>query len=93
MFYITIFAFPETSNLSFDEVLTGFIVGSFAIVFTNGGFGAYPLLISKAFLLYQIPETIGTAFGWIVWSSQILLILVLGCISFLILPFLKSNPK
>ncbi len=93
MFYVTIYSFNETATLTFDQVLTGFVVGSFAIVFTNGGIGAYPLLIAKVFVLYNIPETIGTAFGWIVWTSQIILILILGFSSFLILPFLKSNNK
>lgn len=91
MFYITIYSFKETSTLSFDQVLTAFIVGSFAVVFTNGGFGAYPYLIAKVLLLYSIPETIGTAFGWIVWSSQIILIILLGGISLLLLPFVKKK--
>lgn len=91
MFYVTIFAFPETSTLTFDQTLTAFVAGSFAVVFTNGGFGAYPFLIAKVFLMYQIPETIGTAFGWIVWASQIILILILGGFSLLMLPYLKKQ--
>lgn len=91
MFYITIFSFQETSTLNFDEVLTAFVVGSFAVVFTNGGFGAYPYLIAKVLLLYSIPETIGTAFGWIVWSSQIILIIALGSIALILLPFIKKK--
>ncbi|MCB9425778.1 MAG: flippase-like domain-containing protein [Flavobacteriales bacterium] len=91
MFYVTIFAFSETSTLTFDQTLTAFVTGSFAVVFTNGGFGAYPFLIAKVFLMYQIPETIGTAFGWIVWASQIILILILGGFSLLMLPYLKKQ--
>lgn len=91
MFYITIFAFNETSALTFGQTLTAFVAGSFAVVFTNGGFGAYPFLIAKVFLMYHIPETIGTAFGWIVWSSQIILILILGGFSLLILPYIKKQ--
>ena len=42
MFYVAIFALPETSNISFDVVIMGFIFGSLAVGFTNGGLGAYP---------------------------------------------------
>lgn len=93
MFYITIFAFPETSTLTFPQILTTFVIGSFAVVLTNGGFGAYPLLISKTLFLYGIPETVGTSFGWILWSSQIILILILGSISFIILPLALKRKK
>lgn len=91
MFYVTIFTFPETANLSATAVLTAFVAGSFAVALTNGGFGAYPILIAKALLLYNIPETIGTSFGWIVWTSQIIFAIILGTISFIALPFVNKS--
>lgn len=86
MFYVVFFVFPETSNLSFSAVITSFVVGSIAIAFTNSGFGSYPFLISKILLVYSIAETTGNAFGWIVWTSQMLVVLTLGFLSFLYLP-------
>jgi uncharacterized protein (TIRG00374 family) len=91
MFYVTIFALPETSEMGFGAVITAFVFGSLAIGFTNSGFGAYPFLIAEIFLLYGIPETAGTAFGWLVWISQTLLIVVLGLISFILLPILNRT--
>jgi uncharacterized protein (TIRG00374 family) len=91
MFYVTIFALPETSHISFGAVMMAFVFGSLAIGFTNSGFGAYPLLIAQIFLLYGIPNTAGTAFGWLVWISQTLLIVILGLVSFILLPILNRN--
>jgi len=91
MFYVTIFVFPETSTLSFGAVVTSFVVGSIAIAFTNSGFGAYPFLISKILLFYSISETVGNAFGWIVWTSQMLVLVLLGVLSFLFLPIFNRN--
>jgi len=91
MFYVTIFAFPETSSLSIGAVLTSFVVGSIAIAFTNSGFGSYPFLISKILLFYSISETVGNAFGWIVWTSQMLVLVILGVLSFLFLPVFNRN--
>lgn len=91
MFYAAIFALEETSTISLGAIVTAFVIGSLAIGFTNSGFGAFPLLIAQIFLLYQIPETVGTAFGWLVWTSQTALTIVLGTLSFLLLPLLNKN--
>lgn len=90
-FYIAIFVFPETSSLSVDAVVTSFVVGSIAIAFTNSGFGSYPFLIAKILLFYSISETTGSAFGWIVWTSQMILVLLLGLASFILLPLLNRK--
>jgi uncharacterized protein (TIRG00374 family) len=91
MFYVAIFALEETSTIGLSAVITAFVIGSLAIGFTNSGFGAFPILIAQIFLLYHIPETVGTAFGWLVWISQTALTIVLGSISFLLLPLLNKN--
>jgi hypothetical protein len=91
MFYITIFVFPQTSHLSLGAVISSFVVGSIAIAFTNSGFGSYPFLISKILLFYSIAETTGNAFGWIIWTSQMVVVLILGLFSFLFLPVFNRN--
>lgn len=91
MFYVTIFTFSETSHLSFGAVVTSFVVGSIAIAFTNSGFGSYPFLVSKILLFYAISETVGNAFGWIVWTSQMFVVVVMGALSFLLLPVLNRS--
>jgi len=91
MFYITIFALPETAGISFGVVAVSFVIGSLAITFSNGGFGVYPAVLAAILNLYGVPKATGTAFGWIVWSSQIGLIIFLGGISFLALPLLNRK--
>lgn len=90
-FYVTIFTFNETSGLSFGAVVTSFVVGSIAIAFTNSGFGSYPFLISKILMFYAISETVGNAFGWIVWTSQMIVTLICGLASFLLLPVINRK--
>ncbi len=91
MFYLCTYALPQTRLMTFDVVLMGFVVGSFAIAFTNGGFGSYPFFIATIFTLFGITEDVGTAFGWIVWTSQFAMILVFGGLSFLFLPIYNRN--
>ncbi|MEO5776438.1 MAG: lysylphosphatidylglycerol synthase transmembrane domain-containing protein [Flavobacterium sp.] len=91
MFYVAIFALPETAGISFDIVIMGFIFGSLAVGFSNGGLGAYPFSIALIFSLYGITKDVGTAFGWLVWTSQTILAVLLGLISYVLLPVLNRN--
>ena len=91
MFYVAIFALPETSKISFDIVIMGFIFGSLAVGFSSGGLGAYPLSIGIIFSLYGITKDVGTAFGWLVWTSQTVLAILFGVISYLLLPLLNRK--
>lgn len=86
MFYIIKFSIPETSNLGLDAILAGFMVGTFAISTTNGGIGVYPVAIGAVLLYFGVDHQAGKAFGWIIWTSQTLLVIVLGGLSFLLLP-------
>ena len=91
MFYIPFFALPETATISLANVLTAFVVGSFAMTFTNAGFGSYPFFIAEVLFLFGVATPIGTAFGWIVWTSQFAMTLLLGGLSFALLPLIKEN--
>ena len=86
MFYITTLSIPETSNLPLAAVLIGFISASFSIAATNGGIGSYPVAVYAAFSIFAIAKEPSIAFGWIMWSSQTLMIIILGGISLIYLP-------
>lgn len=86
MFYITTFALDETTNIPLAAILIGFISASFSIAATNGGIGSYPVAVFAAFSIFSIAKEPSIAFGWIMWSSQTLLIIVLGGLSLIYLP-------
>ena len=93
MFYFSTFALKDTSSISFGAVLVAFIIGSLTIAFTNGGFGFFPVLISRILFLYGIPLVAGNAFGWIVWTSQLIITVFLGILAFILLPILSQKNK
>ncbi|WP_179021634.1 lysylphosphatidylglycerol synthase transmembrane domain-containing protein [Winogradskyella forsetii] len=86
MFYVTTFALPELQDISIAAVLIGFILASFSIAATNGGIGSFPEAIVIAFSLFGMADDPSRAFGWIMWSTQTLVIIVLGGLSLLYLP-------
>ena len=93
MFYVVFFSMEQTKDLSLIQVLTSFVIGSFAVVFTNGGLGAYPLFIAKVLLLFGVAETVGTALGWVIWIAQFLMIILFGGLSFFLLPILNKGNR
>ncbi|MGJ8683872.1 MAG: lysylphosphatidylglycerol synthase transmembrane domain-containing protein [Nonlabens sp.] len=90
MFYVSIFALPGTNLIPVSGILSAFVAGSFAVAFTNGGFGAYPYFIAQVLILFGVAETLGTSLGWILWTSQTALVLVYGLVSFLMLAIKNS---
>ncbi len=91
MLWVIKFTVPETLSLTLSQLMVAFVAGAFAMAATNGGIGLYPIAISKALAIYGISTVSGDAFGWIMWISQTLMIVVFGTISFLLLPLLNRN--
>lgn len=94
MFYVTSFSIDATSELPFSAILIGFIAASFSIAATNGGIGSYPLAVYAAFSIFNVAQAPSLAFGWIMWTSQTLMIIILGGLSLISLPiYNKIYPK
>ncbi|NNC95954.1 MAG: flippase-like domain-containing protein [Chitinophagales bacterium] len=85
MIYIGFFALSETSSLGWPAAFACLFIGTFGIIVTPGGLGAYPALISTLLVMYGIEGTIGYALGWIVWGAQTVIIIVVGFLSLILL--------
>lgn len=86
MFYVTTFALPDLNNVSIGAVLVAFISASFTIAATNGGIFVYPVAVMAAFTVFGIAKDPSFAFGWIMWSSQTIMVIIAGSLSFIYLP-------
>ncbi len=91
MFWAVTFTIPQTSHLSFEAILVGFIAGAIAMSITNGGFGAYPVFVASALSLYGVPQEAGASFGLLMWISQTIMVLVFGGLSFILLPIYNNS--
>jgi glycosyltransferase 2 family protein len=89
--YIGFKAIKETAAL---PVLASFPVLSFATVatiITPGGIGAYPEFLMKAMELYKVNPAYGIANGWLQWSAQFVLTLVVGGACLIALPYINKQ--
>lgn len=93
MFWVITYTVPETAHLSLSELLVAFLGGAFAMTTTNGGIGLYPIAVSAALGLFGVSAVSGDAFGWIMWIAQTLMVVVLGTLSFIILPLWNGRRK
>lgn len=93
MFWVCFFCLPETSNVPLVGVIASFVMGSLAIVFVQGGLGVFPIAIMETLMLYGVTKTSALALGWILWTSQTLMVIVLGVASIPLLRFINRNKK
>lgn len=86
MIYLCLLSLPETANLSLMVGLSVLVIGSIGIMVTPGGIGLYPVLVAQTLFLYGISNESGTgvAIGWITWTAQTIMIIIVGAISLLI---------
>ena len=91
MLWVIKFTVAETIGLSLGQLMVAFVAGALAMMFTNGGIGLYPIAVSQALAIFGISKVSGDAFGWIMWISQTLMVVVFGAISFLVLPLLNRD--
>ena len=71
-------AFADTAHLGFQAAFVIYLFGSVGMMISQGGLGAYPVLVWQALSFYGIGEVTGLACGWLLWSSQQVMVLLLG---------------
>jgi glycosyltransferase 2 family protein len=91
MLYVIFFCFAETAGLSLGAGLSALVLGSVGIMITPGGIGLYPAIVQETLLLYGIAKPTGLALGWIAWTAQTLMILIIGGASLLLLSLNRSE--
>ena len=91
--YVCFFAFTGTTHLGHSECLVLMLFGTFGVIFSPGGLGAYPAIVTSLLLFYGIDKIPAFAFPWMAWTSQFVLIVVLGVLSLILLPLLNKEKK
>ena len=90
MIYVVKFSLAETYSLGFKPIFIAFVSGVIAFSTTNGGIGLYPLAIASVLSEYNVNYESALAYGWIVWTTQTIVIIVFGSLSFIFLPIINK---
>ena len=70
-----------------------YLFGSVGMMISQGGLGAYPVLVWQALAIYGIGESTGLACGWLLWGSQQVVVIVLGLAYLIYFSLLKKKAK
>ncbi len=94
MLYVVFFSFGFTSNLPALAGLTVFVLGSFGMVApVQGGIGAWHFMVIEGLTLYGVGKADGKDFALVAHGSMTILLIVLGLISLLVLPFVNEREE
>lgn len=91
MFFVIKFSIPEMADTATGTIMAAFVVGSFAVSATNGGIGVYPLAVGGVLTVFGVQDHAAEAFGWISWTTQTAVVMILGGLSFILLPVLNNR--
>lgn len=94
MTYVCFLSIPETAALGLNVALLVFCFGSVAIALVPGGIGIYPVFVSIVLAspaLGGIDKGVGLALGWIIWTAQTVMILLLGTITLILQPIVNRK--
>jgi uncharacterized protein (TIRG00374 family) len=89
--YVSLFCMPQTAGSGFSSAIAIIAFATFAVVATQGGIGAYPLLVMQVLFLYGVDKISGLAFGWIIWSAQALQSIIYGFLSMILLSLINKE--
>ena len=85
MTYFWIFAFDESSVLTFSQVFVVMIIGSIgkSVPIQGGGMGAYHYLVAQAFFMFGVGLVTGNALAIIIHGAQTIYTLITGSTAYL----------
>ena len=92
MLYCVFFSFGFTSHLTALAGLTVFVLGSFGMVApVQGGIGAWHFMVIEGLVLYGVDRVDGKVFALLAHGSTTIMLIVMGLISLLVLPFVNER--
>jgi glycosyltransferase 2 family protein len=90
--YIGLYGTEGTAS-SFSTAISCLAYASIGMIITPGGIGAYAFFMAKVLELNGIEYTLGLANGTLQWFSQVIIVIVLGGLALIILPFINKQAK
>ena len=90
--YIGLYGTEGTAS-SFSTAISCLAYASIGMIITPGGIGAYAFFMAKVLELNGIEYTLGLANGTLQWFSQMIIVIVLGGLALILLPFINKQVK
>lgn len=89
--YVGFKAMEHTAGLDLRAACSVLVLITFSMILTPNGIGLFPIFVSETLILYGINGAYGTAFGWLIWGVSTCIILIVGFICLLLLPYINKT--
>jgi glycosyltransferase 2 family protein len=89
--YVGFKAMEHTAGLDLRAACSVLVLATFSMILTPNGIGLFPIFIMQTLILYGINSDYGMAFGWLIWGVSTCIILIVGFICLLLLPYINKT--
>ncbi|MFM7709991.1 MAG: lysylphosphatidylglycerol synthase transmembrane domain-containing protein [Ferruginibacter sp.] len=89
--YIGFFAMEATTGLPPATAFSVLTLATVSMILTPGGIGSFPLFVGETLTFYGISLAVGVAFGWVMWGVSTALVIIVGLLAFIALPFVNRK--
>jgi hypothetical protein len=89
--YLGFSAMEGTSHLGLKAAFSVLALATLAMIATPGGIGSFPFFVMQTLTMYAISQPMGKAFGWLLWGVNTGMVIVLGLIALLVLPYINKK--
>jgi hypothetical protein len=91
--YLGFYATSGTETLPVAATFPVLAFASIGMIITPGGIGAYPYFIKEVMIRYNVEEGIANANGILQWIAQTVIILLVGFVCLVLLPYFNKKQK
>lgn len=88
--YVGFKAIEHTAGLDLRAACSVLVLATFAMIITPNGIGLFPIFVMETLTHYDIESKYGIALGWLNWSVATAIILIVGFICILLLPYINK---
>jgi glycosyltransferase 2 family protein len=89
--YVGFKAMEHTAALDLRAACSVLVLASFSMILMPNGLGLFPVFIMQTLNVYGINADFGKAFGWLIWGVSTSIILIVGFICLLLLPYINKT--
>jgi uncharacterized protein (TIRG00374 family) len=91
--FVGFYAMEATAQLSIYAAFSVLTLSTLAMIATPGGMGSFPVFVAQTLLIYGVATPQGKAFGWLLWGANTLIVVIVGLIALLLLPYMNKQKK
>lgn len=89
--YIGFKAMDGVNHLGVTAACSVLSLATLSMILTPGGIGSFPIFVMETLSIYAIAGSLGKAFGWLMWGVSTAIIIVVGMICLIVLPYLNRK--